>query len=73
MNLLECSERFFYFKYIDNLSDVQMQTEDHPLINKGAKVPTHLYIDFSDAQGQQTQSFKLIHAFIVILVILQES
>ena len=39
--------------------------------NEGARVLTTLYIDFSNAQGQITriwQKFKLIQAFLVVLV-----
>ena len=47
--------------------------------NEGTRVLTRLYINFSDAQGQLTQQsvvenskFKLIHAFMVVLVTCNE-
>ena len=53
------------------------KNEDDPIKNKGARVLTTLYIDFSDAQGQLLnsvvgdgiwQKLKLIQAFMVVLV-----
>ena len=55
---------------------VTCKYEEDPVKNEGARVLTRLYDVFSDAQGQLTpksrgnsaQKFKLIQAFIVVLV-----
>ena len=52
------------------------KNEEDPIKNEDARVLTRLYIVFSDAQGQLTpksavefcRKFKLIQAFIVVLV-----
>ena len=52
------------------------KNEEDPIKNEDARVLTRLYVVFSDAQGQLTpksavefcQKFKLIQAFIVVLV-----
>ena len=65
---------------ISNSSDVMdvlvtCQYEEDPINNRGARVLTTLYINFSDAQGQITvvgggiwQQFELIQAFMHVLV-----
>ena len=54
---------------------VTCQYEEDPIKNRGARVLTTLYINFSDAQGQITvvgggiwPKFELIQAFIHVLV-----
>ena len=52
------------------------KNEEDPIKNEDARVLTRLYVVFSDAQGQLTpksavefcRNFKLIQAFIVVLV-----
>ena len=52
------------------------KNEEDPIKNEDARVLTRLYVVFSDAQGQLTpksavefcRKFKLIQAFIVVLV-----
>ena len=54
---------------------VTCQYEEDPIKNRGARVFTTLYINFSDAQGQITRvgggiwpKFELIQAFMHVLV-----
>ena len=52
---------------------VTCKNEEDPIRNKGARVVTTLFIDFSDAQwlvgDGLLAKFKLIQAFLVVLVI----
>ena len=55
---------------------VTCKYEENPIKNEGARVLTRLYIDFSDAQGAGYSAvlgrielkFKLIQAFMIVLV-----
>ena len=66
MKVLNCSQDFSHYKFmgpilpnfelVRDVMDVLItcQYEEDPIKNRGARVFTTLYINFSDAQGQIT-------------------
>ena len=65
MKVLDCSQDFSHFKYMGILVKFELvqdfmvvlltcKNEEDPIKNRGARVFTTLYINFSDVQGQIT-------------------
>ena len=54
MKELECSQDFSHYKSMGVFPDAQGQYEEDPIKNRGARVFTTLYLNFSDAQRQIT-------------------